>query len=161
LHKPATVSGGGKSEISKRLEDMIKYGPVYVNDITKDFDMVESIFAKDFSGIMAPGATVEHPLASCPGAKSLLDPRISMGSLINLCTPGPDFAPEHNKFIESVPTYLSELMSVIKQLYTRMEGPVAPALLHRCRQRRAGPRAQVQRQARALVCDPCGLPLRE
>ena len=25
LHKPATVSGGGKSEISKRLEDMIKY----------------------------------------------------------------------------------------------------------------------------------------
>lgn len=104
MHKPATVSGGGKSEISKRLEDMIKYflvrscrvlrvcvlpcvvcvragatsrkrggrccsnvmtqllerryGPVYVNDITKDFDMVESIFAKDFSGIMAPGATV-------------------------------------------------------------------------------------------------------
>ena len=97
LHKPATVSGGGKSEISKRLEDMIKYflvrscrvlrvcvlpcvvcvragatsrkrggrccsnvmtqllerryGPVYVNDITKDFDMVEGIFAKDFAGI--------------------------------------------------------------------------------------------------------------
>ena len=25
MHKPATVSGGGKSEISKRLEDMIKY----------------------------------------------------------------------------------------------------------------------------------------
>jgi hypothetical protein len=29
---------------------------------------------------------------------------------------GPNFTPEHNKFIESVPTYLSELMSVIKQV---------------------------------------------
>ena len=41
LHKPATVSGGGKSEISKRLEDMIKYGPVYVKDIGKDFDDIQ------------------------------------------------------------------------------------------------------------------------
>ena len=58
LHKPATVSGGGKSEISKRLEDMIKFGPVYVNDITKDFDAIQAIYHKDFSGIMAADADV-------------------------------------------------------------------------------------------------------
>ena len=45
-----------------------RYGPVYVNDITKDFDMVESIFAKDFSGIMAPGATVCVKLVTHFGA---------------------------------------------------------------------------------------------
>ena len=72
LHKPATVSGGGKSEISKRLEDMIRYGPVYVNDITADFDALESIFAKDFGGIMSADADVDHPLKESSGAKSLL-----------------------------------------------------------------------------------------
>jgi len=117
LHKPATVSGGGKSEISKRLEDMIRYGPVYVNDITADFDALESIFAKDFSAIMTADADVDHPLKESNGAKSLLDPHVSMGSIIKLFTPGAQYTPAHNKFIESVPTYLSELLSVIKQLY--------------------------------------------
>jgi hypothetical protein len=40
-----------------------------------------------------------------------------MGSIIKLFTPGTHYTPAHNKFIESVPTYLSELLSVIKQLY--------------------------------------------
>ena len=35
--------------MTQLLERM--YVPVYVNDITKDFDMVEGIFAKDFAGI--------------------------------------------------------------------------------------------------------------
>jgi hypothetical protein len=117
LHKPATVSGGGKSEISKRLEDMIKYGPVYVKDIGKDFDDIQTIYHKDFSGIMKAGASMPHPLAGIDGLKSLLDPRVSMGAIINLFTPCPDFTDEHTAFIESVPTYQKELVSVIKQYY--------------------------------------------
>ncbi|TVR11408.1 MAG: hypothetical protein EA401_11010, partial [Planctomycetota bacterium] len=35
-HKPCTVSGGGKSEISKSISDAIIYGPFYVHDIEAD-----------------------------------------------------------------------------------------------------------------------------
>jgi len=117
LHKPATVSGGGKSEISKRLEDMIKYGPVYVNDITEDFDSIQAIYSKDYLSIMTATSEVAHPLAGIEKCKTLLDERVSMGAIINLLTPSPNFTPEHLAFIESVPTYQRELLSVIKQYY--------------------------------------------
>ena len=47
-HKPCTVSGGGKSEISKSLADAIVAGPVFTADIEKDFDLVEKILSKDY-----------------------------------------------------------------------------------------------------------------
>jgi phosphoenolpyruvate carboxykinase (diphosphate) len=34
-HKPCTVSGGGKSEISKPITDAILTGPVFVADLKK------------------------------------------------------------------------------------------------------------------------------
>ena len=43
-HKPCTVSGGGKSEISKSLRDYMIYGPIFVADMEKDFDLVQQIF---------------------------------------------------------------------------------------------------------------------
>ena len=48
-HKPATVSGGGKSEISKAISDAILVGYVYVADFEKDMDAVATILARDFS----------------------------------------------------------------------------------------------------------------
>ncbi len=36
-HKPCTVSGGGKSEISKSLRDYMLYGPIFVADQRKRF----------------------------------------------------------------------------------------------------------------------------
>ena len=43
-HKPCTVSGGGKSEISKSIADAMFTGPNFVSDIAKDFDFVDSTF---------------------------------------------------------------------------------------------------------------------
>src|SRR5262249_10702152 len=42
-HKPCTVSGGGKSEISKPITDAILTGPVFVADFKKDFDRVAEL----------------------------------------------------------------------------------------------------------------------
>ncbi len=36
-HKPSTVSGGGKSEISKSIQDSMLSGPIFVGDYEKDF----------------------------------------------------------------------------------------------------------------------------
>ena len=49
-HKPCTVSGGGKSEISKSISDAIIHGPVFTADFKKDCDQVEALLARDYSG---------------------------------------------------------------------------------------------------------------
>ncbi len=49
-HKPCTVSGGGKSEISKPITDAILTGPVFVADFKKDFDLVAVLIRRDYSG---------------------------------------------------------------------------------------------------------------
>ena len=41
-HKPCTVSGGGKSEISKSLRDYMIYGPIFVADVEKDLALVDA-----------------------------------------------------------------------------------------------------------------------
>jgi hypothetical protein len=46
-HKPCTVSGGGKSEISKSIEDAIIYGPFFMADYENDFIWVEEISKKE------------------------------------------------------------------------------------------------------------------
>src|SRR4029079_11328988 len=48
-HKPCTVSGGGKSEISKSLRDYMLYGPIFVANAEKDMKIVDQIFQKDYS----------------------------------------------------------------------------------------------------------------
>ncbi|EKX53617.1 hypothetical protein GUITHDRAFT_84236 [Guillardia theta CCMP2712] len=121
LHKPATVSGGGKSEISKRLEDMIKYGPVFTNHVSEDFDALQSIFSKDYSAIMKPGNEKLHPfdhIGVAPSAiKTLLDPRVSLGTIIKLLSYSPHYTAEHLEFINGIPSYLRELLQVVKQNY--------------------------------------------
>ena len=37
-HKPSTVSGGGKSEISKSLNDAVIYAPLFVDELNSDLD---------------------------------------------------------------------------------------------------------------------------
>ena len=48
-HKPSTVSGGGKSEISKPISDAILVGPVFVADFKNDFDQVAELLFRDYS----------------------------------------------------------------------------------------------------------------
>ena len=50
-HKPCTVSGGGKSEISKSIAQRHAQGPVFVSDYHSDMDQVAEILQKDFSAI--------------------------------------------------------------------------------------------------------------
>ena len=57
-HKPCTVSGGGKSEISKSLVDYMHFGPIFVADPEKDFKLIDEIFEKElFDSLSARSAT--------------------------------------------------------------------------------------------------------
>ena len=53
-HKPCTVSGGGKSEISKPISDAIIQGPVFVANFEKDFDRVAELVERDYAGRFRP-----------------------------------------------------------------------------------------------------------
>lgn len=115
-HKPCTVSGGGKSEISKSVVDYILYGPIFVADIEKDLAKVDEIFQKDYSDRWRVDASVQPDYTS-RSSRKLLDPSRSLGSVIKLLTPSIDYRDEYNQWLESIPDYLYALVFIIKRFH--------------------------------------------
>jgi hypothetical protein len=112
-HKPSTVSGGGKSEISKSLEDAIISHAMFIDDLEKDLDWVQSIFDRDYTTRFKPG--FEHEDRD-PTRKPLSSER-SLGSFIKLLTPSPSYTDEYNQWLEAMPNRLQALAFVIKRFY--------------------------------------------
>ena len=110
-HKPSTVSGGGKSEISKSIADAITIGQAFVADFESDMNAVESIVSQDYSNRYA------DPSWNGKDTRPVLDPQRSTGSIIKLFTPSPDFSAEHNALIAAIPPHVLELVYVIKKAY--------------------------------------------
>ena len=109
-HKPCTVSGGGKSEISKPITDAILTGPVFVADFRKDFDQVAGLIERDYSGRFNDATRQDR--------RAILSMERSLGSVIKLLTPDEqDYQPEYNAWLEGVPQYLKELVFVVKRYY--------------------------------------------
>ena len=112
-HKPCTVSGGGKSEISKSIEDAVIYGPLFVDDLQRDLDKVQTIFDKDYTDRFLPG--FEHEDHD-PSRKILSNER-SLGSVIKLLTPSPHHTAEFNHWLRSIPPSILALVFLIKRFY--------------------------------------------
>ena len=110
-HKPCTVSGGGKSEISKSLSDAVLYGPILVQNVEEDLTLVDAIFKKDFSDSLS-----NHGRGG--KGRPILSSERSLGSVIKLLTPTPDHSPEHNVWLESIPKHVRALVFVIKRFYS-------------------------------------------
>ena len=109
-HKPCTVSGGGKSEISKPITDAILTGPVFVADLKRDFDQVEDLVHRDYSGRLLDRAKKDP--------REILAAERSLGSVIKLLTPDTrEFSPAYNEWVETIPQYIKELVFVVKRYY--------------------------------------------
>ena len=117
-HKPSTVSGGGKSEISKSLNDAVIYGPLFVDSLQKDLDWVEEIYERDYSTRFKPG--FEHEDRD-PTRKPLSMDR-SLGSVIKMLTPSPSCTDEHNEWVGSIPPRILALAFMIKRFYRQSWG---------------------------------------
>ncbi len=115
-HKPCTVSGGGKSEISKSIADYLLHGPIFVADVEKDLDLVEEIFDRNYSDRWNPQGTV-HPDYAAEPSRTLLDPGRSLGSVIKLLTPSADYTDEYNEWLESIPGYIYAIVFIIKRVH--------------------------------------------
>ena len=110
-HKPSTVSGGGKSEISKSIGHMILKGPVFVRDYHSDMDKVAEILKMDFSWIYL------QPRYNERAKRPILSLDRSLGSVIKLLTPSPDYKPEFNQWIKDLPQTIRQLVYTVKRYY--------------------------------------------
>jgi len=111
-HKPCTVSGGGKSEISKAITDAIIQGPVFVADFQQDFDRVEGLINRDYSDRFREGHRENRD------SRPLLGAERSLGSVIKLLTPSEaEYTPEYNAWLETIPQHIRELVFVVKRYY--------------------------------------------
>ena len=112
-HKPSTVSGGGKSEISKAITDAFIFGAAYTPDYDADMDHVQAILEHDFSDRFAA------PTQNGTDRRPILSDDRSIGSVIKLLTPSErEYSPEYNAWLEQIPQHIKELVFVVKRFYT-------------------------------------------
>ena len=117
-HKPSTVSGGGKSEISKSLNDAVIYSPLFVDDLQTDLDRVQEIFDRDYSSRLRPDHAGED---RDPTRKPLNEER-SLGSVIKLLTPSPGYTDDYNQWLASIPPRILALVLMIKRFHRKEWG---------------------------------------
>lgn len=111
-HKPCTVSGGGKSEISKSVADGILYRNVYVQDLKKDFDEVEKITRKDYATRFRV-----KPKGPRKASRPFLSPLRSLGSVVRLLTPSPEYTDAYNEWLRGIPAHVRNLALLVKRCY--------------------------------------------
>lgn len=115
-HKPCTVSGGGKSEISKSINNSIIYGTYYVHDLVKDLDNVERIFNYDYRLRWKDYTDRTRP------SRSILSIDRTLGSVIKLLTPSTAYTDEFNDYIEAIPNHVKALVFLVKRFYQQSWG---------------------------------------
>jgi len=110
-HKPCTVSGGGKSEISKSLSDAMEEGPVIMADFEADLDQVDKLLQRDY------GDRYKDPKRAGAESRSILDPERSLGSVIRLFSPSNEFTESYNAFISTVPQTVRDFLFTLKRYW--------------------------------------------
>ena len=117
-HKPCTVSGGGKSEISKSIADATFSGPVFVSDAARDLDLVESILRRDYSERYKDPSLNKPPGQGRP----ILSPKRSLGSVVKLLSRSPDYTDAYNAWLGTIPRYIRDLVLLVKRVHKPGDG---------------------------------------
>jgi len=110
-HKPCTVSGGGKSEISKSIANALLHGPVFVRDYHRDMDEVAEILKMDCSTIF------KERSADARKRRPILSSERSLGSVIQLLTPSPEYTNEYNEWLKELRQTTRQLVFTVKRYY--------------------------------------------
>jgi len=117
-HKPCTVSGGGKSEIAKSIQDAIVYMPIVIADFDKDMQEVKEIIEKDYGNRFRDESENRGK-----DTRPVLSPNRSLGSVIKLLSPSPAYSEEYNEWLRSIPERIKSLVFLVKRFYRPDWGP--------------------------------------
>jgi len=110
-HKPSTVSGGGKSEISKSIMPMVQKSPLIIKDFQKDLEQVDAILKKDYSAIY------REPRTDARAKRTVLSPERSLGSVIKLLAPSAEYTEDYNTWLRQMPQTLRQIVFAVKRYY--------------------------------------------
>ena len=110
-HKPCTVSGGGKSEISKSIADAQFTGPVFINDFAADSQLVDSILFREY------GHRFHDPARNKSLGRPLLSAERSLGSVVKLLSWNPAYTTAYNDWLGTIPRYIRDIVLIIKRAY--------------------------------------------
>ncbi|MCP4156940.1 MAG: hypothetical protein GY757_55015, partial [bacterium] len=112
-HKPCTVSGGGKSEISKSIWDALTFGSVYVEDFKEDMDQAEAVIDYNYGERFKP----DYRKTLKPGHKTrpLLSDDRSLGSVIKLLSPSSNNTDKFNDWLQEIPLRVKALVFIVKR----------------------------------------------
>ncbi|PHS51779.1 MAG: hypothetical protein COB01_09400 [Lutibacter sp.] len=110
-HKPCTVSGGGKSEISKSMQNAITYSAFNIIDIDEDFKKADEIIEFNYS------KRWKNYNPKLPPSRSFLSPERTLGSAVILLTPSDKNSDEFNEFLRNIPVHIRSLVLFVKRLY--------------------------------------------
>ena len=110
-HKPCTVSGGGKSEISKSMLNAITYSAFNIVDIDKDFELADEIIEFNYS------SRWKNFDPTLPPSRSFLSPGRTLGSAVKLLNPSDLYTDEYNEFVTNIPVHIRSLVLFVKRLF--------------------------------------------
>ena len=114
-HKPSTVSGGGKSEISKSMQNAIKFGYFYVENLEETENHVDTIINYDYSTRwknIRPDADPSRPF---------LSPQRTLGSAVKLLTPSDQYNDDYNNLLRIIPEHIRTLALLVKRHFRGYE----------------------------------------
>lgn len=114
-HKPSTVSGGGKSEISKSMQNAIKYGHFYIENLKEAETKVDKIFNYDYSERWMNLKEDSGP------SRSFLSRKRTLGSAVKLLTHSDLYSNDYNTFLNEIPNYIRTLAFFVKRHYRGYE----------------------------------------
>jgi len=111
-HKPCTVSGGGKSEISKSIWDAVTFSPIVTGDFAADMKAVQSVI--DYPhGSRFRNDKENHGNDSRP----ILSEQRSLGSVIKLLSPSEWYTDKYNTWLAAIPERVKALVFLVKRFY--------------------------------------------
>lgn len=109
-HKPCTVSGGGKSEISKSMQNAIIYGPFNIVNLQEDFRAADEIINRDYTDRW------KHVPDNGKPSRSFLSSKRAIGSAVKLLTPSDMYSDDYNAWLRSIPAHIRSLALFVKRL---------------------------------------------
>ncbi|MFI1773011.1 hypothetical protein [Thalassobellus citreus] len=115
-HKPCTVSGGGKSEISKSMQNAITYSRFNIHDIEEDFKKADEIIEFNYS------TRWKDKNSNRPKSRSFLSEKRTLGSVVKLLTPSEENSDEFNEWLKNIPVHVRSLVLFVKRLFRQAHG---------------------------------------
>ena len=110
-HKPCTVSGGGKSEISKSMRNAITYNNFHIHDIDEDLKKADEIIEYNYT------KRWRNFIPGLPESRSFLSPDRTLGSAVMLLIPSEQFSDAYNEFVRNIPVHIRSIVLFVKRLY--------------------------------------------